>query len=96
MVMGVLVITAYTVNSRNNSNYLSNFQKFLFCEQGSHISSNPCINSGHEGFGLMFIQMLSGVLLGFLPLVNMVYVVNIQELKDLWKKHSRSIVCKHY
>ena len=87
-----------TLYIRMGPNITTNLQRFLFCELGSHNSSNPCKTSDNDSIGSMvlFIQVFAIFLFSLFPYVNLVYAVNIQELKELWKKLMQAIVCKHY
>ena len=93
-----VIITLLTLNIRMGSHITNNSQRFLFCELGSQNSSNLCKISDHDSIGSMFVflNVLALFLFSLFPYVNLVYAVNIQELKELWKKLKQSMVCKHH
>ena len=87
MVLCVVALTSYTVSVRNTTPLVNSAQTYFFCEQNGHNSSEPCnldelkTLANPAGTTLAYI-----LLMGFFPAVNMVYIVNIEELKEMWKK----------
>ena len=91
-----LLFSHVTLQIRMSSGHLTNLLKFLFCELRSHNSSDQCKYFDLDNlFTINIIGILTFLMFSLIPFVNLVYAVNIQELKKLWKKLTRSMVCKH-
>ena len=60
---------------------------YFTCEQNGHNPSNPCDQSGYENLTnqLMIIALWSRIILFFAPAVNVVFVVDCQEMKKMFK-----------
>ena len=86
MVIATIVLSVFTWDTSNGLQLLKDkLQTFLICELGHHNSSNPCIFSDPDSLVYDLLQIMAYLLLHLLPVVNLLYVVNIQELKNLWK-----------
>ena len=88
------IITLNTLDLRIGPHFTNNLQKFLFCELGRHNSSNTCkiSDNGKIGSIFVFLEVFAILLFSLFPYVNLVFAVNIQELKELWKKLTQSMV----
>ena len=84
VVLAVVALTVLTMASRNSSQLVKSILRYFFCEQGGHNPSSPCSRSDIEHLGHPSIEALSYILLALLPVVNLLYAVNIAELKELW------------
>ena len=86
--LSVVNLTSYTVLSRNSPVLREHVQRYFFCELSGHDSSKPCSRSEFENMTNAAEITLSYILLiAVFPVVNLVYIVNIQELKELWRKY---------
>ena len=97
MLVAAIILSAVTWEIRMSSDEINNLQKFLFCELGSHNSSDQCTYSELDTIDIIHAihSVFSFLMFSLIPFVNLVYAVNIQELKKLWKKLTRSMVGKH-
>ena len=96
--LAAAAITSNTINSKNPSMLIDNIQTYFFCEQGGHNASNPCSRSEIENQNHPSLEVISHLMVAIFPLVNLLYAVNIQELKELsrkwFKKYHNSVITK--
>ena len=85
MVLAVVALTAFTLSTRNNALFARDVQVYFFCEQSGHNPSSPCSRSFIGELTYPSVTTSSYILLAISPVVNLVYAVDIQELKQLWK-----------
>ena len=85
LVAAVVNLTILTLFARNASVVANNLQKYFFCEQGGFNPSNPC-SLPNDIYNQPYISSLGHILLSLLPIVNLIYAVNIVELKEVWRK----------
>ena len=79
-------ITLNTISARNPSQFIESIQTYFFCEQGGHNASNPCSRSEIENRNHPSLEVLASLMVAIFPVVNLLYAVNIQELKELSRK----------
>ena len=88
MVLSVVDLTSYTNVARNGPVLRESVQRYFFCEQTGRDSSKPCNRSEFENMTNAAETTLSYILLiAIFPVVNLLYIVNIQELKELCRKY---------
>ena len=85
LVAAVINLTTLTLFARNASVVANNLQRYFFCEQGGFNPSNPC-SLPNDIYHRPYISSLGHILLSLLPVVNLIYAVNIKELKEVWRK----------
>ena len=81
----LLYIILLTLLSPNNSQKKDIFERYFLCEQGGHNPSNPCSHSEIEDLHYPSLEILVNTFESLFPVVNLMYVVNIQELKEVWR-----------
>ena len=86
MLVQLVSVTGLTVYTKNTPQLLENIEKYFICEQGGHNPSNPCSRSNVDKWSNPFLDAVGYFVLAFFPFVNLIYVVNIGELKELWRK----------
>lgn len=85
--MGAL--TGYTLSPKSQPRLFEDLRKDFVCEQDGHNQDNPCSNfeSGVEG---AILTSLSCILISLLPVINMIFIVDIKATKTavckLWSK----------
>ena len=84
--LAAIALTSFTLSTRNAPLFVKTVQRYFFCEHGGHNPSKPCIRSDFEKLAYPSVSTLSFICLALYPVVNLLYAVNIQELKDLWGK----------
>lgn len=74
-------LTAFTISTRNLAHFAELLGDYFSCEIGGHNSSNPCSRSEFEALSNAGLAGSAYILLGLFPIVNLLYAVNVQELK---------------
>ena len=76
-------LTVFTIGTRNSELFANALQEYFMCEFKGHDPSDPCT---HNGTGQVStpLNVLSIILLGLYPVVQLVFALNISELKELY------------
>ena len=88
-IVGILSIVALTIATQNVTEFISELVMYFTCESQGVQPGRTCernFNRISSDIALMFLY----ILLGFYPVVNLIYVINIQEVKKCWSKNIRS------
>ena len=85
VVLASVALTAFTLSIRNSSNFITSIQQYFLCEQGGHDSSSPC-SRDYISQSFPSLTTLSYILLGLFPVVNLIYAMNLKELKEMAQK----------
>jgi len=85
VVLLTIALTAYTLSTRNMDNLISGIQTYFFCEQSGYNPDNPC-NRDYLTNLNPSISTLTYVLLALFPVINLIYAINIMELKNFINK----------
>ena len=85
VVLTVIFLVNLILSATNATKLKESLQRYFFCEQGGYNPSNPCNRSDIEDLTYPSLEIMSNILQAMFPVVNMIYVVNIQELKNLWR-----------
>ena len=96
VVLSVVGLSVFTIGTRGSSRLMKGLLRYFFCEQGGHNPSSPCSRSDIENMSYLSMDALSHVLLAFLSVVNLLYAVNIAELKELWIERSEYLKKSYY
>lgn len=81
VLLAVIALTAFTFSIKNLTQSVKFILEHFDCERDGHNTSNPCSRSDFEALNNAALTSFSYILLGLFPIVNLVYAVNIQELK---------------
>lgn len=81
VLLAAIALTTFTLSIKDTSEITEHLINYFSCERDGHNSSNPCSRSELEALNNPTLTTLSYVLLGLFPVVNLVYAVNIDELK---------------
>ena len=71
--------------SKNAAKLFDDVQEYFCCELGGHNPGNPCSRSKIGNLSDLGLEILLYILLALFPVVNLIYAVNVQELKELWR-----------
>ena len=85
-----IVLTYYSVNIRDYANFTDEVKKYFVCEAFGYNSDKPCPKN-YEQYTYGWLEAVAYILLGFLPAVNLIFVINFQHLKDQCLRR----VCAH-
>jgi len=89
ILLGVCSLTTFSVTSRNMQLFTSGLVSYFLCESTGTNDGKVCDRTAFEQFSNPIPAALSFILLGLYPVVNLIYVVNIQELKQKGKRLTR-------
>lgn len=74
-------LTTHTITTNNLPQKAMALLEYFSCEQGGHNSSAPCPRSKFESFNYPVLTTLAYVLLALFPTANLVYTLNVSELR---------------
>lgn len=87
ILLGVSALTTFSVSSQNIQHFTRELISYFLCEStGITNGKLLCDRMAFEQFSNPIPTALSFLLLGLYPVVNLIYVVHIQELKQKGKK----------
>ena len=86
ILLGVSALTTFSVSSQNIQHFTRELISYLLCESTGTTNGKLCDRMAFEQFSNPIPTALSFLLLGLYPVVNLIYVVHIQELKQKGKK----------
>ena len=84
----VVSYTGFSLFHRKVERYSSELQIYFNCEQYGHDPNDPCDRTGFEQLAFPAATAVSFILIELSPLVNFVFVINIQDLKSNLKSMS--------
>lgn len=82
VVLAVISLTSFTMSTRDASAIATHTLEYFLCEQGGHNPETPCSRAAIDEMTDPVISTMSYILLGLFPIVNLVYALNVQELKE--------------
>lgn len=82
MVLSVVALTTYTLSTANAPNSASQLLAYFICEQDGYQESDPCNRESFRQLAHPELITIVYVSLGIFPVVNLIYVVNIRELRE--------------
>ena len=86
ILLGVSALTTFSVSSQNIQHFTRELISYLLCESTGTTNGKLCDRMAFEQLSNPVPTALSFLLLGLYPVVNLIYVVYIQELKQKGKK----------
>ena len=87
VLLNTIALTTFTVTTRNVGQFAAAVVDYWCCELTGVNSENPCdeLRASFRELANPVIATFSYVLLGIFPAVNLVFVVNLSELKQKFK-----------
>ena len=85
----VISFTTYAEFTRKSEQYEYNLRQYFICEQMGYNPNDPCDRQSFEVLSPTKIAIFNPFLLGIMPLVFLIFVINIDELKQ------RCLRCKN-
>lgn len=92
--MVVIALIAFSATVRSGVQFADTLEDYWRCELTGVDPENPCdeLLASLEGFSFPVLTSFAYILLGILPAVNLVFAVNISELKQKLKTwHSQNV-----
>ena len=83
MVLSVIALTSFTLVTRDVEEFTDEVTKYFICEAAGVDPNNPCSRRGFEDLAVPAIPALSYILLGLFPAVNLIFAINLTELKQI-------------
>ena len=74
--------TTLTIAARNAELFAARLKDYFSCEQSGHDPNNPCDRKSFSEISHPDLGVAALVLLGIFPVINLVYAINIKELKE--------------
>ena len=81
VLLAVISLSAFTLATKNLPKTVRLFAEYFNCERNGHNTSDPCSRLEFERLNNATLASFAYILLGLFPIVNLIYAVNIQELK---------------
>ena len=82
VILGVIALTALTLASKNGDRFSEEVTGYFKCELRGVVPEDPCDRSRYQALLYPVLNCLSFILLGIFPAINLVFAVNIEELKQ--------------
>ena len=76
-----IALTTFTISTRDSELFANSLQEYFLCELRGHDPSNPCTRESSGQTATAF-GTLSYMLLGLYPTLNLVFALNISDLKE--------------
>ncbi len=86
ILLGVIALTAFTLSVKDNEIVAHEYETYFLCESKGIDPNNPdeCDRSGFEQYQTTGLTVCGYILVGIFPAVNLIFVVNIKELKGFF------------
>ena len=81
VLLTVVALTAFTITTRNSEPFTKQLLNYFACEGKGNDPNNPCDRNTFRQLAIPWLSVIGFILLFLLPAVNLVYVLNIKELK---------------
>ena len=79
IVLSSIALTTFTISIRNIDSFIKGVQIYFFCEQGGFDPEHLCTRDYPKDDP--FLTATSYALLGLFPVVNLIYAIDLKELK---------------
>ena len=85
IIVSVVFLTGFTEASRNADIFGDKLYRYLMCERSGHDPNNPCDRTVLETSSYI-LTIFSYGLNGVLPCVNLLFTIDISEIKTKYQK----------
>ena len=92
IVSTVINLTAFAEFSHKSAISKKRLTSYFFCEQLGHDPQNPC---NFENTVSVALAILAYGFHGTLPLVNLIFALNIEEIKMIYKRRFKRKITSH-
>lgn len=86
VVLEATTLTAFSVAIRDHPHYVRELSAYFLCESTGVRTGEPCRPSEFRRFNNHIPSMLSFVVLSLIPVVSLVYIVRVQDIKSACQK----------
>lgn len=80
VVLGVIALTTFTLATRNEERLLDEIRDHFLCEAPG--TGADCPTTEFKALSFPWLNAISYILLGLFPAINLIFAVNIKELKQ--------------
>ena len=82
VLLTVVTLTSFTIATRNSELLAEHLLNYFACEGRGNDPNNPCDRNTFRQLTYPWLTAVSIVLIHMLPAINLVYALNIKELKE--------------
>ena len=82
VILGVIVLITFSFATRNDDRLLEEITGYFTCELPGIDPQNPCDRSRYQSLLNPELNCISYILLGLFPVVNLIFAVNAEEIKQ--------------
>ena len=82
VLLTVVALTSFTIATRNSGPFAEQLSNYFTCETRGNDPNNPCDRNTFRQLAIPWLTVVSLVLIYMLPAINLVYALNIKELKE--------------
>ncbi len=86
ILLGVIALMAFTLAVKDDEIVAHEYETYFLCESKGIDPNNPeeCDRSGFEQYLTPGLMACAYILIGIFPALNLIFVVNIKELKEFF------------
>ena len=81
----MVALTSFTISTRNSEIISEELLNYFVCEGRGNDPNNPCDRNTFSQYLIPELTTISLVLIEIFPVINLVYVLSIKELKEKFK-----------
>ena len=81
----MVALTSFTIETRNSEPFMEALINYFICEGRGNDPNNPCDRNTFRQYSNPELTTISFVLINIFPVINLVYAVNIKEMKEKFK-----------
>jgi len=87
VLLGVIALTAFTIFTRNSTQFSDAIAEYWLCESTGVNPENTCdrLRESFQQLSYPGLSAVSYVLLGIFPAVNLIFAVNVKEIKQKFR-----------
>ena len=87
VVLGVIALTAFTITTRNGTQFADAVADYWRCEIAGVDPENSCdgLRTSFQQLSYPGLTSASYILLGIFPAINLIFAVNVTEIKQKFK-----------
>ena len=82
VLLAVVALTSFTIATRNSEPFAEQLSHYFVCEGKGNDPNNPCDRNTFLQLAIPWLSVIAFILIFLLPAINLVYVLNIKELKE--------------
>lgn len=90
VILGTIGLAGFTIRARSRVSHFELALNYFNCEAAGHDERNPCNKTDlNQITANQILMSLASILFFVFPVVNLMYVINVKELKDRFNKLSK-------